>query len=314
MKIEELTNFLVKKLKDLEEIFIITQDNREHTVRINRKEYKYKEIKVYLPDIYIPIRITNNNKLDYNIINNLFNFITYLILRPYIYYFGRSNLYIHENQLIWDEHYSYDLGNIQKSLIKFHNDFINYCYKLYKQKLFIFNNNFFICNENDIDIIKQLSKYINTDNCVYILESSGNTYQLRDFNTIFNVATENIDILKNVLKIYSKTYKPIVLTGADLEIDVDSEYIKFYITNILGSENILALINTNNLNKLYEALKCYHNNLYEFNKIFINNIGYIINSNLFIDINNWLTDNITSIYEDNNIDYWFKKMIVDLTL
>jgi len=314
MKIEELTNFLITKLKDLEEMFLITQDNHDYLASINRKEYKYKEVKIYLPDISMFIRITNYNNLDHNMMNNLFSFITYLILHPYICHFSPLILCIHKNQLLWNEYYSYDLENIQNSLTRFHNDFINNYHKFCSQNLFIFNNNFYIIYENDIDIIKQLSKYINTDNHVYILDSLENSYQLQDFNTIFRFTTENIDVLKNMLEIYSKTYKPIVLTGAKLEIDIDNKYIKLYITDLIGSKIIIAFININNLDGLHRTLGQYYDVLYEFNKLVIDNFGHIINNSLFSDINVWLIDNIIFMYKDNDVNYWFNKMIVELTL
>jgi len=319
-----LIDFLAAKLKEHTNTFLITQDNNTYKETINEQKIYFKETKIYLPNIDISVCIAeNNNDLSRELLDNFFTTLTYLISKSYVYYYARPIciyyyncpiLRVHKDHLFWGEQIILKTDNIQYDLNKFCSNIIKQ-YLTSDELILTFNNNHFITYEEIIDLTKQLIKYINTINHVYKIYPLHDAYQIHDINNmILRIVSNRINIIDKILEIYNKAYKPYILPSTELEMSIGDKYIKLYVTNMEGLDDVLEYIDVDDLDKQSGAMKRYFNILYKFNKLIIDNFGHIINKDLFIDIDIWLTDNIASIYEDNDVDYWFNKMVVDLTL
>jgi len=313
-----LIDFLAAKLKEQTNFFMITQNNSKYHILFSNLENYFEKVNIYLPNIAISIYAAENSKLNQKLLDNLYMITSYLISNPYISYYTYLVLYIIDNQIHWSERNKFDINITQNELINFFNDFTKRNLESYDQTLYIINDNYFIVYKNNYSteqLVRQSSKYINTTNHVYKIDFLHEMYQIHDINNIMiEMVSKRTDMISKIFDTYNKAYKPYILPSEELEISIGTRYVKLSITNVEGLDDVLEYIDVDDLDKLSGAMERYFDILYKFNKLIIDNFDHIINKDLFTDIDIWLTDNVVSIYEDNNVDYWFNKMVVDLTL
>ena len=317
MEAKELAKRIAEKLKNYFDIFIITYTDNYNYIQINNEEFQYTSILIILPTTNVYIRITKDTKISDALLSGITSIVLLYINHPYLKhlsYLDKPLMIIHDKHVYLDNQYIADIDYLIKNTDPLYDSIMKTRDTNVAPEIIKINNNYFIVKNECCNILNQIIDSITTNKHLYKLTyCTKNHITLYHLNTSTDFCIYNINKTKDILRLYSKAYKPFSTFNTTLSITIYTCSVKITVTNEWDSNELVFVAGIEELDKFGRIIEKFFNIVNEFDKLLIRHFGHVINFNTYMYFESWINNNIADILKsDDDIDYWFNKMVVDL--